>query len=163
MWIDTAWWCVEVSPGILTSVFLFPSPVNYGTQLETFMEKVILLTQIAALAKRLSGVSHRDVMSTRLEIADPEITSPSGSQGQDKPSAFGSFQFGSSGRLGTVVSLLGEWNEPEQVGDQSSVSSLLTLSERNQQHTFPFTSCCCCISIRRVKSQLHHFFTFAEL
>jgi hypothetical protein len=87
------------------------------------MEKVIILTQIATLAKRLSGVSHRNVMATPLEMADPDMISPSGSQGQDKPSAFGSFQFGSSGRIGTVISLLGEWNEPEQVGeDRSSVS-----------------------------------------
>jgi len=89
------------------------------------MQKVILLTEIAGVGKRLSGGSRRVSVSTPMEFSDPDAMSPVESFEQDKPATFGSFQFGSSGRTGTVIALLGDWVEPEYIGQDPGTVSFL--------------------------------------
>jgi hypothetical protein len=122
------------------------------------MQKVIQLTAIAGLAKKVAGSNLRETVA-HLEIAD--VTSQGESKEQDRPTTtFGSFQFASSDRISTMVALLGDWNEPEYVADQHN-----SVSNQYRSTVLPILKCPLSFSCtsRRIMSPLRRCFTFDEL
>jgi hypothetical protein len=86
------------------------------------MQKVILLTEVGTLAKKLAGGSSHRAVDTHLEVALSDVASPDEAPEQDKAPTFGSFQFANSDRISTMIALLGDWNEPEFVNNDNQDS-----------------------------------------
>lgn len=99
--------------------------VNYGEKLESLMQRVLLITEVAGLAKKLELGILKYKSSSAKKLTTFDLTSQEESTDAEGATVFGSFKFGASDRLGMMTSVLGEWNEPESLSAQreSSVST----------------------------------------
>jgi hypothetical protein len=123
-----------------TREFSFFSPVNYSDDLARVMKKMILVSEVAYLAKNLQRTSERVLVPRNLQSMEEELYSSN--KGQPSPLRLSDRVDGylspseeidneetkkqlSSTTQMEIKDMLGEWEEPELRGDVYKVSGLV--------------------------------------
>jgi hypothetical protein len=118
---------------ILTKSHHLASAVNYGTQLEKLLKDIIILSEVALLAKRVAkatdtSVPHGDgsqEMYGILQTSSQDSTggNPISTETKTTPGGKNQYDMFASKRL-EIIDMLGEWEEPELREEKDHVSDL---------------------------------------
>jgi hypothetical protein len=118
---------------ILTNSHHLASAVNYGTQLEKLLKDIIILSEVALLAKRVAKAGdtsfpHRDgsqEMYGILQTSSQDSTggNPISTETKTTPGGQNQYDIFASKRL-DIIDMLGEWEEPELREEKDHVSDL---------------------------------------
>jgi hypothetical protein len=119
---------------ILTNLHHLASAVNYGTQLEKLLKDIIILSEVALLAKRLANASDTasvplgdgSQMYGILQASSQDSTggNPVSTETKTTPGGKNQYDLFASNKRLEIMDMLGEWEEPELREEKDYVSDL---------------------------------------